>query len=578
MRPFKLSWPLASRALFLVILGAILCTFADYGMSWDQYYRQTEGAKKLTYYENLFAGKWQKYDNPEDNYPGFYDLTLQVVNKFQPCGPGILGLIYTDHLLTALAGLLTIIAAYKVGKRLGGARAGFFSALFLCLFPHFYGHVFINPKDIPFACGYLWSLYFTLKLVDQRLDWRLVASLILIYGLTLGVRLGGVFLFAFMGLALLMRAYLKRNEGQIVKKLIHYAGIGVLVVFGAFLVLLPWWPFAHPNPIGSIMHSLTQVASYPWNGPVILNGKVYPATELPWYYLPEMLIVTAPEFLLGLGLMGIIFVASSLIRRVYKQFSKAGGVVRRLPYLTPKRLGIFFIAFALFFPIAGVIVKNSTLYDGIRHFLFILGPWAVLAALTLERILTWLQNRVDRGANVGVVMKNGKRIVYLILILASVSVIFDYIRLHPYQYVYYNRLVGGIEKAYANFETDYWGTSHREAVELLAQKLAREGDAKPYKVTSPMAPWLVENFLPANLTYTTDGREADFFISFLRFNAHMWSDGRILEDCIVQRAGVPLAIVRDRREIVKKETQAHQQGRPGTRLISGVLDILPLFN
>lgn len=568
-RPIKASndpWVILTRALFVLFLFLVLRTFPDYGMSWDQYYRQTEGRKKLVYYQNLLSGNWQKYDNAEDLYPGFYDLTLQVVNLAQPFGPGILGLIYTDHLLTGLIGIFTAWAAYKIGRKLGGRRVGFLSALFLFLFPHFYGHMFINPKDIPFACAYLWALYFTLKLLDKPLTWRLIAELMVVYGLTLGVRMGGVFFFAFMAVAFVLRAFLRRQQSDVWPALVRYAGLSVVIALGAFVVLLPWWPFAHPNPVGTIWHTLTRVASYPWNGPVLLNGQVYPSTALPWYYLPEMLAITAPLFLGFLGVVGVVLALASLLRKLPRE---------KLKYLDARRLSIFFVAFAMFLPVAAVIMKHATLYDGIRHFLFVLGPWAILAALTFDRLLRWTEEKA----------KKSRRKIYRqlpaalsgLLVLCATGVVIEQVRLHPYQYIYYNELAGGIENACINFETDYWGTSHREAVMLLAQHLALQGDTKTYKVTSPMAPWLVENFLPSNLVYTTDPRQADFFISFLRFNAHMWSDGTVMEDCIVQRKGVPLAIVRDRREIVKKQQQGHQAGQPESRLISAVLELLPAF-
>ena len=41
--------------------------------------------------------------------------------------------------------------------------------------------------------------------------------------------------------------------------------------------------------------------------------------------------------------------------------------------------------------------------------------------------------------------------------------------LHPYQYIYYNSLVGGAKGAFRNFELDYWGTSYREAALYINQ-------------------------------------------------------------------------------------------------------------
>jgi hypothetical protein len=49
------------------------------------------------------------------------------------------------------------------------------------------------------------------------------------------------------------------------------------------------------------------------------------------------------------------------------------------------------------------------------------------------------------------------------------------IRLHPYEYVYFNALVGGTGGAYEQFQMDYWCTSLYEAT-LDVNEIAREND------------------------------------------------------------------------------------------------------
>jgi hypothetical protein len=42
-------------------------------------------------------------------------------------------------------------------------------------------------------------------------------------------------------------------------------------------------------------------------------------------------------------------------------------------------------------------------------------------------------------------------------------------QLHPYQYIYYNSLVGGVAGASSNYEMDYWGLSYKEGIEYINQ-------------------------------------------------------------------------------------------------------------
>ena len=40
-------------------------------------------------------------------------------------------------------------------------------------------------------------------------------------------------------------------------------------------------------------------------------------------------------------------------------------------------------------------------------------------------------------------------------------------KLHPYEYTYYNTFIGGTDGAFRNYETDYWLTCYKDAVERL---------------------------------------------------------------------------------------------------------------
>jgi tetratricopeptide (TPR) repeat protein len=49
------------------------------------------------------------------------------------------------------------------------------------------------------------------------------------------------------------------------------------------------------------------------------------------------------------------------------------------------------------------------------------------------------------------------------------------IRNHPYEYVYFNELAGGVKKAYGNYEQDYYYHSTREATEWVIKNAEKSG-------------------------------------------------------------------------------------------------------
>jgi hypothetical protein len=97
-------------------------------------------------------------------------------------------------------------------------------------------------------------------------------------------------------------------------------------------------------------------------------------------------------------------------------------------------------------------VLNSPLYHNFRQVLFLIPPLFMLAAFALEFVFrkvsqTWLR----------------------ILLIAALALpgVYSTAKLYPYEYVYYNSLVGGPAGAIERYETDYWRISLREmALEL----------------------------------------------------------------------------------------------------------------
>ena len=66
--------------------------------------------------------------------------------------------------------------------------------------------------------------------------------------------------------------------------------------------------------------------------------------------------------------------------------------------------------------------------------------------------------------------------------------IYSLIRLHPYQYIYFNRLVGGVQGAAGKYELDYWATSYREAALFLNENAppgSRVAVYGPVEIVSP---------------------------------------------------------------------------------------------
>ena len=83
---------------------------------------------------------------------------------------------------------------------------GFLALLLMVVTPVYYGHMFINPKDIPFACGMVWSLYLMCRVMETlpRVPLKTALTLGVVLGLTLGTRIIGVLAGFYLAVALIL--------------------------------------------------------------------------------------------------------------------------------------------------------------------------------------------------------------------------------------------------------------------------------------------------------------------------------------------------------------------------------------
>ena len=527
-------WRGAALALFLglTLVGAL--TVGDYGMTWDERFRFQGGDRKLAYYEALFSG-----EAPEampDNYPGLFDLPLALAHKaFPEWGTRS----EKGHVWSLCFGLLGILATWRTAARIGGERAGFWALILLAATPRYYGHMFFNPKDIPLAATYalgVWSLVALMQGMP-RPPWRAAILVGLAAGLAMSARIAGALILFYFGLFIALylgyhyaRAYGVRqwppNVSGILSDIRRWALRGVVAGMAALLPLSLFWPTLHADPLDRFTGTAEAVQGFGWGGSVLMEGLFYPADHLPFYYVFYWLGRTLPEMFLLLLIGGA--VAGLLQLRRWSAAPAPPGPGRVLPPAV--------VAFAGLFPLCYIYFTQPVLYDGMRHFLFVLPPLAAAAALGLEFWLRRLERRfTGRTCRLAVVGLGA----------AIVLPAAEMVALHPYQYLYFNRLSGGLEGAYQRDETDYWGLSHKEAADWLNKHAATIDPAgtRRFKVHQRYSRWMLKEHLdPDRFEMTPERAGADFFVSITRFNLHTsYPEARLLH--AVHRQGVPLCLV-----------------------------------
>jgi len=116
----------------------------------------------------------------------------------------------------------------------------------------------------------------------------------------------------------------------------------------------------------------------------------------------------------------------------------------------------------LLFPVAYFVVAQPNVYDGIRHFVFVLPAMALFCGLGAAWIL-------DRA---------GARRVWVAGVLTVLlgTSMWSHVTLHPYQSSYFNAFVGGLRGAWHDYDVDYWTSSYREAMQWVLRESAERPD------------------------------------------------------------------------------------------------------
>lgn len=519
----------AAVALFVTAGAVVLATFRDYGVTWDEHYHDTYGKYLLAYYLSGFRDTAALTYHNLWLYGGAFDAPTALMKRLLPFGD-----FETQHLMCALVGLLGVFGCYRIGETLGGARAGFWAALLLLATPVWYGHMFNNPKDIPFATGMTWALYYTIRAAPRLPDvpTAIVLKLGLAVGLAFGVRIAAVFAVINLAAAFLAWSVLRARESGAAAAL-REGGRAILrfvlpVGLIAYAVMLAAWPWAQHGPLVRPFEATWIFSHSPWDIDTLFVGRLVNSLHLPADYMAVYFAVETPELILALLLVAAVLVVAALHR--------AGG----LPPWS-KSAGAFALGFALLFPFVFFVLFRPVAYDRIRHFLFVFPVAAAVAGLAMARIYAALDKRplfLRAAAATAVLLYLGWH--------GSVM-----IGLHPDEYVYYNALAGGVDGAAGRFELDYWGNSYREGVRRLAAYIRdeekRTGEHKTYQVMVCAEGSSAAYFFPKNMVLARNEHTADFYLSVTRLGCDKEYDGDTI--ITVSRGDAALSLVKDRRRL-----------------------------
>jgi hypothetical protein len=475
----------------LVLVGAIAAaTFRDYGLGWDDYTQSQYGQLLVSLYSSGFADKRALSFVNLYMYGGGFDLLAALTAKISP-----FGLFATRRLLGAAVGIVGLFVTWRLGRRLGGPLTGLIALILLASCPLYYGHMFINCKDAPFATAMMIACLGIVRAFEEypRATPATIALCGIGVGLAVGTRVLGGFavLYAFLPILFVLAVRSRAlGVGPAVRECRSFLVPFIPAAILAFLVMgLVWpWSVVAPFDLLSAVRYFSHDFEKPWRE--LFDGQLIPIIDMPRSYVPTLIAVQLPEAMLALGLCGLVGTIVGVCRR------DRGEVIGRRPALLA-------LVLAALLPVLVTLVAPPYLYNGFRHLLFILPPFAVLGGLAGG----WIALRLERFSRIA--MATGA----LALTAGTASPVIDMVRLHPYEYTDFNHLVGGVSGARPLYMMDYWGLSLTQASRKLLTYLAARHETPPraqwnVAVCGPHPPVSVALGPAFNLTW--DPKGADF--------------------------------------------------------------------
>ncbi|MFA5776042.1 MAG: glycosyltransferase family 39 protein [Patescibacteria group bacterium] len=437
-----------------------LFTYKDYGITSDEQVNYRAGGVYVNY---LFLGPGRRQEieqkaSPKDDpqkYPAFrlYPGLVSIIN--------LLSCYESAHLINLLFGYFGFLIIYLLVFDITHSRFSILAPLLLFLNPHYFGHIPANPKDIPFSTLYLFCVYLLIKLRTDKVTNFVVLGIFL--GLLTATRFVGGVLFLFLILKVLFGL---NNHGKMDKRILYL----IITVSVSFILLYAIWPYLWHNPISKLLMLARNADEFSfWDRKILFEGILITKTERPWYYLFTYIFYKTPLLIL-VGLLGSLF-----------------GKYHKTIFITS--IALFNLLLYLLF--------QPVIYNEMRHFLYLIPVFTVLSSILFIDLLT---------NETALIYKT----VFIVIVLGLLKMSYDFVLLHPYQYVYFNEFAGKMVDITKKYEVDYWSASYKESSEYLRNLSLKS--PTPIKVYPCNLDFGVDYYSHKDFVVVNKPEEADYVI------------------------------------------------------------------
>ena len=486
-------------------------TYKDYGITYDERVEYSAGKFLLSYLTKPTVFTY--VEELVDNTNGY--ITQRQIPLFSPYSrvyPMLLNIFnpkfYFErfHLQNLIAGYflflfsyLLFYLVYKDGKKAVIAPLLIFLTSFIS------GHIPANPKDIPFATTLLLGVLAVSFFLNRRTNTSVrILALGIIFGIAQSQMTVGLTLF---GSYFLIGFLLSKTHGEILNHLVE----SVLIFTVSLLTWVTLLPFLGANLTSNFIYLISSASAFKgWDNKIFYLGEFLSKEQRPWHYLFVYLLVKLPLTTIFAFFIGTMF----LIRK-------------RLSYSLKHPITLLALIVSL--NLLLYLLLHPVIYNGIRHFLYLAVCITLIAAFLLVDVFC---NKSFRH----------RRVFAILLSAYTVFTLIRMVHLHPYEYIYFNELVGGLRGAQNLFETDYWGAAYKEGTKYVTNAV-RTNNTKDLKVYACNNAFVVSYYSEFRYAVVNRSQNADIVIcdTFIE-NQRKIYNGAVIHS--IKREGVPINNIR----------------------------------
>ena len=291
------AYDLATAVLAALVVLAF-ATYGAYAVSNDEPVQQHYGELIVAYYASGFTDQALFHFDNLYLYGGLFDVLAVLIQHLIP----FVDPYHLRHVLCALIGIAGIGTVWATARLVAGQRAGAIAAFALAACGLWYGSMFNHTKDIPFAAAMMGATYFLLRAARglPRPRPRDVVWFGILLGAALGMRVLGLLMVGYAGLAMVMRVPQLR-AGPMRDRLGIFAH-SVIAIAPAFLIgyviMIAAWPWSALAPLNPL-RGLIDFGDFHYQIHTLLNGHVYEMDKVPRLYVPIYLLIKLPLLMLA---------------------------------------------------------------------------------------------------------------------------------------------------------------------------------------------------------------------------------------------------------------------------------------